>query len=102
MSCCCTSVLKICNVTTCDDIEIPVPVSSDGYYFLRVYFLSSIIDIKQFQSIGDSMTFPSELLNENFTYIANILDEDLNIISFTVDEKEYDCISFSTKIKLWD
>lgn len=103
MSCCCTKVYRLCDVIVCEDthIRIPIPVSASGLYTLELDFLGKVIRIPAAQEAGaQEMTFPTGLLNEAYTYTAQVRDPADYVVPFTVDEVEYDCISFTTKREL--
>jgi len=100
MSCCCTKVYRLCDVTVCEDdvIRVPIPVTASGLYTLELDFLGKVVRIPAVQEAGaPDMVFPAGLLNEAFTYTAQVRDPSDYVVPFTVDEVEYDCLQFTTK-----
>lgn len=99
MSCCCTKVYRVCDVVLCEDTEIrlPIPVTGDGLYTLELDMLGKVIRIAAQQTVGDEMVFPPGELNERFTFTGQVRDPSGEIVPFTVDLVEYDCVSFTTK-----
>ncbi len=99
MSCCCTKQFRICDLVICDDADLvlPIPIPADGEYRLRLDFLSDVVEKTAELSAGDNATFDKDNLNERFTYVGQVLNSDGDVIKFTIDEVEYDCIEFTTK-----
>ena len=103
MSCCCARVFKICDLIVCDDndLVLPIPVLVDGVHTLELDFLSDTISATaEFSSGATTMSFPKPELNEQFTYVGHVKDPAGEIVKFTIDEKEYDCIEFTTRRQL--
>lgn len=102
MPCCCTSILRLCDLILCDDqdLVLPIPIPADGEYTLQLEFLNEIMEKVATLSEGDNATFDKEDLNEQFTYTGQVKNADGVAISFTVDGKVYDCIEFTTKKKV--
>lgn len=99
MSCCCTSVHRLCDVVKCDgeDLVLPVPIPATGEYVLELEFLGDVIRQSAQLSEGDNATFSKEYLNEKFTYVGRVLDPTGATVSFDVDGTTFDCFEFTTK-----
>lgn len=99
MSCCCERVFKLCAVPLCDgnELQLPIPVAEEGDFTLELDFLGAVISIKEPQVVGDNMYFSKDSLNEQFTYVGHVLNDAGEKVKFTVGEKEYDCVEFTTK-----
>lgn len=103
MSCCCTKTYRLCDVIVCEDLElrVPIPVPSAGLYTLELDFLGKVVRIPAAQeAAAEEMVFPAGLLNEHYTYTAQVRDPSDYVVPFEVDGVEYDCLSFTTKPKL--
>lgn len=99
MSCCCTRKYRICDVITCDDADLvlPVPIPADGEYALELDFLNDIKRKTATLSMGDNATFDKDGLNERFTYTGRVVAPDGQQLTFDIDGKTYDCFEFTTK-----
>lgn len=99
MPCCCTNIFRICDLIVCDgeDLVLPIPVPADGRYSLELDFLNDVIVKEADLSEGSNATFDKDNLNERFTYVGHVKDQSGEILSFTIDEVEYNCIEFTTK-----
>lgn len=99
MSCCCTKLFRICDVVTCDDLDLvlPIPVPADGEYTLELNFLQHVLRKTVELSAGDNATFDKADLNEQFTYVGQVKDAAGEVVTFVIDGKTYDCIEFTTK-----
>jgi hypothetical protein len=100
MSCCCTKVYPICDVVLCEDTEIrlPIPVPVTGLYTLELDMLGKSIKIPAQQTLGDpEMVFPVGELNERFTFVGQVRDPGDQVVTFEIDNVEYNCITFTTK-----
>lgn len=80
-----------------DELVLPIPVPADGEYALELEFLGDIIRKTAALSEGDNFTFPSDQLNERFTYVGQIKAPDGSTVTFEKDDKTYDCLEFTTK-----
>jgi len=102
MSCCCTRIVKLCDVILCDDLELvlPITIPADGEYMLELEFMTSVVQKFADLTEGDSATFDKDDLNENFTYTGQVKDADGEVLSFDVDGVVYDCFEFTTKKKV--
>jgi hypothetical protein len=99
MPCCCTKQFRICDLIVCDadDLVLPIPIPADGLYRLELDFLSDVLIKEASLSEGDNATFDKDDLNERFTYVGHLKNEAGEVVKFTIDEVEYDCIEFTTK-----
>lgn len=99
MSCCCTRVYRLCDIVVCDqeDIVLPIPVAADGEHTLELDFLGDVLRRTAQLSIGNNATFEKGELNERFTYTGRVLDPSGAVVTFIIDEIEYDCIEFTTQ-----
>lgn len=99
MSCCCSNIFRVCDLIVCDaeDLVLPIPIPADGDYVLELDFLDDVIRKTASLSAGDNATFDKTGLNERFTYVGHVKGPDGEIVKFTIDEKEYDCVEFTTK-----
>ena len=99
MSCCCTSVLRICELVICDGepMVLPVPIPADGTYTLELEFLGDLVIKTATLSAGDNATFDKDDLNERFTYQGRVKNAAGEQISFSIDGKVFDCLEFTTK-----
>lgn len=104
MSCCCTTIYKLCDLILCDgeDLVLPIPIPADGEYTLLLDFMESVLEKVATLSMGDMATFDKTELNEQFTYQGQVKDPDGNAVSFEIEGKTYDCIEFTTKKKIDD
>lgn len=102
MSCCCTRIYSLCSVNPCGDtLELPIPVTLDGLHTLELDMLGKLLTTTAHQSAGAQvMIFQLDELNENFTFLGQVRDPSGEIITFTVDEVDYNCIQFTTKREL--
>lgn len=100
MSCCCKKVYRLCDLVVCDDLDLvlPVPITVDGEYTLELDFLDDLVRKTAMLGNGDMATFDKVDLNERFTYVGRVVGPDGNVVKFTVDEVEYDCVEFTTKL----
>ena len=76
---------------------LPVPIPADGVYTLELDFLSDVIIKEATLSIGDNATFTKDGLNERFTYVGHVKQPSGEVLKFTIDGVEYDCLEFTTK-----
>lgn len=98
MSCCCTTIFRVCDLVICEDeLVLPVPIPGDGEYILELDFLDDVIRKSAMLSSGDNATFSTEGLNERFTYVGRIIDPNGQTLTFVNDGVTYDCIEFTTK-----
>lgn len=99
MSCCCKKVYRLCDVVVCDDLDLvlPVPISADGEYTLQLDFLGDVVTRTAQLSAGDNATFEKGPLNERFTYVGHVVDPTGQVVTFIIDEVEYDCVEFTTQ-----
>ena len=89
MPCCCTRVLNLCKVPVCGTLELPI--DSGGEYSLVLDFLNIQITLPMEDGV-----FDVSKLNENFEYTGQVKDVNGEVVIFTVDAVEYDCIRFKT------
>jgi hypothetical protein len=102
MSCCCTKIYALCSVNPCGDtLELPIPVILDGLHTLELDMLGKLLTTTAQQSAGAQvMLFQVSELNENFTFVGQVRDPAGAIVTFTIDQVEYNCIQFKTKREL--
>lgn len=98
MPCCCINVLNLCKASVCqtDTIVTGILAASDGEYQLVLDYLGNQIIIRKSFLTGEALNFSASNLNEKYTYKGQILNPFGAVVSITVDEVEYDCISFET------
>lgn len=99
MPCCCSNIYKLCDLVVCDaeDLVLPIPIPADGTYTLELQFLGDVTRKIAALSAGDNATFDKTGLNERFTYVAHVADPGGEKVTFTIDDKVYDCVEFTTK-----
>ena len=99
MPCCCSKIYKLCDLVICDDedLVLPIPIPADGDYTLELRFLGSVTRRTASLSTGDNATFDKTGLNERFTYVGHVEDAGGEKLTFTIDDKVYDCVEFTTK-----
>ncbi len=100
MSCCCTRTYRICDVILCEDdtIRLPILVPATGLYTLELDMLGNTLTIQAQQTLGaEEMVFPVGELNERFTFTGQVRGPDDQVVPFTIDTVEYDCVAFTTK-----
>jgi hypothetical protein len=101
MSCCCTKIFRLCDVNPCDDVlELPIPAAIDGVYTLELDILGKTISTTANQVAGPEMIFQVSNLNEAYTFTGQVRDPGGAVVTFTIDEIEYNCIEFTTKRSL--
>lgn len=99
MPCCCTNIFQLCDFIVCDgsDLVLPIVIPEDGDYVLELDFLNDVIKKTASLSMGDNATFDGDNLNERFTYVGHLKNNAGEIVIFTIEGKQYDCIEFTTK-----
>jgi hypothetical protein len=103
MACCncCENTLNLGCLNACDAVYntgIVVDALSVGTWILQLSFGSVIIYYSTFVNDGETVIFTLTNLNENYTYTGQIIDPNGEIVKIEVNNIEYDCIEFSTKI----
>ena len=103
MSCCCTKTLDICDTPVCGVLELPLAAESgsgENEYSLVLDFLQLQMTLTQSQTDGENITFDISALNEKFQYTGQVKDSNGEVVTFTVDAIEYDCIRFKTVLNV--
>jgi hypothetical protein len=92
----------MCAVPVCDgeNLVLPVIIPTDGVYRMKLDFLSAGIEESASFIATNTATFSKDHLNENYTYTGQVIDAAGEVVTFTVDEVEYDCFEFSTYRKI--
>lgn len=99
MSCCCKRVYRLCDAIVCDALPLVLPVeaAADVEYTFELDFLNAVLRKTTTGVTGQPLAFDKEDLNERFTYVGRVLDAADAVVTFTVEDVEYDCIEFTTK-----
>jgi hypothetical protein len=89
-------------VDTCQDsaIKFPFTASEAGEYTLQTSQGVTGITIKKTFTASEIISFPTLGLNENFEYVAKILDPEGEEVTFTENSIEYSCFSFKTSFSI--
>lgn len=100
MSCCCLSIRKLCKVGTCtnDLVDVLDTAKSDGIHKLVLEFLESQLVIEKEFITGDPLKFPTDDLNEQYTFLGKVIDPLGAQMTLVIEGIEYDCIEFETII----
>lgn len=97
MSCCCTNILRLCDVEACTGtIAFQIKAQANGIHKMELEFLGSLLTIEKTFAINDDIEFSAEGLNENFEYLVRLYQPDGGQISISKDAVTYDCFSFKT------
>lgn len=98
MGCCCTKILELCRVSVCgtDAIRTGANVPITGTYKLVLDYLDNSVVIEAALIGGDPMDFSSTNLNEKYKYTGKILGPTGTLVTITIGEEVYDCLSFQT------
>lgn len=100
---CCKKTLNLGCLNACNavyDTGIIAELATEGVWVLELTFGSVNLYYSVEVKAGDSIIFTLTNLNENYTYSGQIIDPNGEIVTLEVDGIEYDCIEFSTKIKI--
>ena len=100
MSCCsCNKILDFCSTPACSNgsLDLQIKAQLDGIYTLITDFLGAEVKIPQDFLIDDRIVFPTEGLNEEYTYLAKVYDPAGDQVVILKDAIEYDCFRFSTR-----
>lgn len=104
MACCCTKILRLCPVTTCEGSRLVIPEvymlpAANGRVTLELDFLDGKVQVSNFQIVNIPYAWNTDGLNENYTFTGRLLDEDGVLITIPDPEDElkpYDCLQFET------
>lgn len=101
MACCCTKILELCRVSVCgtDTIKTGANAPATGVYKLVLDYLDTDIVFSKAIAIGSPLDFPSDGLNEDYKYTGKILAPDGSVLTLTLEDIVYDCISFQTGLQ---
>jgi hypothetical protein len=107
MSCCncCENTLNLGCINSCDailDTGIVVDALSEGTWILQLTFGSVSVYYSIYVADGGTVKFTMTNLNENYTYIGQIISPAGFVVKVERDGIEYDCIEFSTKVGLYN
>jgi len=97
MDCECTNVFKLGCASTCDTITIEVEATTESV-IVETQMNGSIHSFNVEQEVGENISIPLEIFNENYTHILKIYDGD-HRVTYQPDPSgvEYDCFSIEIK-----
>lgn len=99
MSCCCSKVLDLCKVDSCNGfVELGVNAIAPGEYTLEVEFARTTFNLKATFAAGEPIKFPANELNESHVFQGKVFDPAGDRLLIEKDAVVYDCISFETAI----
>ena len=99
MACCdcCQKTLNLGCINSCDaGFDTGIIATIAGVWILQLNFGNTKIFYSFNAAMFDTVIFSMTNLNESYTYTAQVIDPNGNIVSFSIDGIEYDCIEFST------
>ena len=97
MDCECTNIFKLGCASTCDSITIEVEATTETI-IVETQMNGSVHSFVVEQEIGENITIPLEIFNENYTHILKIYMDDERV-TYTPDPSgfEYDCFQIEIK-----
>lgn len=98
--CCCTNTLNYCDQNVCDSVDFDITAQIAGTHKLSTEFLGIKLTIEETFSIGESLVFPIDKLNENFQYTVELFDPNGAKIVIHKNDIDYDCFRFKTVINV--
>lgn len=104
MACCCTYILELCKVPVCGNnalVKTETPAPATGNYQLKLDYLGVEVILNATIEDGQPMNFPATDLNENYKYVGKIYGPTGTLVTITIEEVEYDCISFQTVLEYY-
>jgi hypothetical protein len=109
MPCCCIKTLNLCSYPVCGSLVIEQQATGLGSgaesgalnnHTLVLDYFQTQITLTVEQTEGQNIHFDISALNENFEFTGQVFDSGSNLVKFTVDGIEYDCIKFKTVINV--
>lgn len=96
---CCTNIYDLGCKVVCDELELPLEALLDGDHKVFIEYKGQTFEyVCTVVYIGENITIPANLLNENYEHIISVTDPDGEELIYEYDGVEYDCFKVQTKV----
>jgi hypothetical protein len=99
MKCCCENVYNLGCFGSCQSFDLEFTTDADAEYTL-IFKTNGVAQSVTVISEENKITIPCCVVNENSQSVLSVYDSNNEKILFNIEDVDYDCLLFQTKIIL--